>query len=66
MEKLNQYGSDNPNWNGGRKIEDGYVQILFRDHPMANSHGYITESRLIAEKALGYPLPKKVVVHHPC
>lgn len=39
-----------------------YVRIL--DHPKANPWGYVYLHTILAEKALGGPLPQEVVVHH--
>jgi hypothetical protein len=52
------------NWNGSRIHKDGRLMTKCLDHPKANCDGYIFNSRLVAEKVLGYPLPLKVVVHH--
>ena len=54
-----------PRYKGGRlKGHDGYVRILMKGHPRANGKGYILEHVLIAEKALGRPIPVGVEVHH--
>lgn len=58
--KRNQ-GSDNPRWKGGRTVAGaGYVGIRDRTSPS----GYRYEHIVVAEKALGKPLPKKAEVHH--
>ena len=44
--------------------DKGYVLVTMPDQPRANKSGYIFEHHLIAEKALGKPLPNKAVVHH--
>jgi hypothetical protein len=57
-------GEKHPRWKGGRNIRpDGYVRIFTPDHPRA-VNGYVMEHILLAEKALGKPLPFKAVVHH--
>lgn len=54
-----------PKWQGGFKItEHGYKMVLCKDHPRANSSGYVFEHILIAEKALGKRLPLKAKIHH--
>ena len=61
-------GSRHYRWKGGRTTDGvpGRYYILIRDfdHPRANHRGYVREHILIAEKALGRPLPEGVVIHH--
>lgn len=52
------------NCNGTVVSKDGYLYIKQPNHHRANSNGYVPEHVLIAEKALGKPLPLKAVVHH--
>ena len=49
--------------NGRRKHDQGYVQILCRNHPKANN-GYVFEHILICEKVLGKHLPQGARPHH--
>ena len=52
------------NWNGGRTLRTrGYVFIRIPDHPRA-LRGYVREQIVVAEKAIGKPLPKSAVIHH--
>lgn len=48
----------NPNWRGGRKNFNGYVQIRTRPNK------YEFEHRVVAEKTLGRKLLSREVVHH--
>jgi hypothetical protein len=57
-------GSGNPNFNGGKYIDDkGYIRILQPDHP-ASVKGYIYEHRLVMEAHLGRYLQSWETVHH--
>jgi len=58
------YGQDHPNWNGGRLRMHGYVKLLHREpHPRAVGR-YVYEHLLVAEGALGRPIPICHPVHH--
>lgn len=50
---------------GGRKIgTEGYVLLLKHGHPRADVKGYVSEHIVIAEAAVGHPLPPGAEVHH--
>jgi hypothetical protein len=53
-----------PAWKGGRKKHGDYMEILMPEHPRSGKNGYVLEHILIAEKALGKPLPQKAQIHH--
>ena len=56
---------NHPNWKGGICQDvDGYMLIKKRNHPRANSRGYVRRSHLVAEKKLGRYLERNEVVHH--
>lgn len=52
LSQLKNFGKreENPAWKGGRRQdENGYVQILMPEHPMAKD-GYMAEHRLLVEE----------------
>ncbi|KKL67477.1 hypothetical protein LCGC14_2134600 [marine sediment metagenome] len=57
-----------PNWKGGRRITDGYCDIMVSSNDefycMANKSGYIREHRYIMAKHLGRKLGSDEIVHH--
>jgi len=58
-------GKHNLRWKGGiRKHADGYIEILKKDHPRANSHGYVMQHILVMESMTRNPIPKGAVIHH--
>jgi hypothetical protein len=61
----NQWGDNNPFWHGGRTITpDGYIRVLYREHPRADINGYIFKHILVYEKHYKCCIPKWGVVHH--
>jgi hypothetical protein len=60
----NNTGSSNPNFAGGKYIDDkGYVRVLRPNHPR-NIRGYVYEHRLLMEQYLGRNLEPWETVHH--
>lgn len=45
-------------------MRNGYVAVHRPGHPRAKSNGYVLEHLLIAERALGRPVPARYEVHH--
>jgi hypothetical protein len=57
-------GENNPNYGGGKYIDDkGYVRILNQEHPFSIK-GYIYEHRAVFEQYLGRFLQPWETVHH--
>ena len=63
---MGRKGAKPHNWNGGLSTGrgDGYVDIFIPSHHRAHGHGYVFEHTLIAEQALGKPVPREAVIHH--
>ena len=62
-------GDKHPKWKGGRCLTSaGYVLVKIYPedffYPMANSHGYVLEHRLVMAKHLGRCLQAWELVHH--
>ena len=56
---------NNPHWKGGRYVNySGYKMVCMPEHHRVNQNGYVREHIVLAEKALGNPLPEGVQVHH--
>lgn len=52
-------------WKGGRMFtKDGYIKIRKLLNPGKGQKGYVLEHFLVAEEALGKPLPEHAVIHH--
>jgi len=63
--KATQQGSSHTCWKGGKlKHHQGYVLIWKKDHPYAESKGYVLEHRLVMEGMIGRILNPEEVVHH--
>lgn len=62
--KTSLSGTNNPNFTGGKYIDDkGYIRVLRPDHPYHN-HGYIYEHRLVMEAFFNRYLEPWESVHH--
>jgi hypothetical protein len=65
MEGKQPRGAAMWNWKGGRKKQTrGYIRALCPGHPFADPRGYVMESRLVVERAIGRYLKPTEVVHH--
>ncbi len=55
----------NSQWKGGRIVDNnGYINILIREHPNAYKGGYVPEHRIIIEKIINRFLLSKEQAHH--
>lgn len=54
----------NPNWRGGKRLHEGYVEVYCPNHPNANVRKCVYEHQLVMEKRIGRYLKKEEVVHH--
>lgn len=64
---LSRFGSENPNWKGGRvRLVNGRVAVYCPGHPLATLHKrtYALRYRLVAAAMLGRSLRADEVVHH--
>lgn len=58
-------GANSSCWRGGIQTSgNGYLYKVVYGHPRADARGRVLVHTLIAEEALGKPLPEKAVVHH--
>lgn len=57
-------GEKNKNWNGGRFIRNGYIEVYAPDHPRRGTRNYMYEHIIIMENHLGRYLEPGEVVHH--
>ena len=65
-EKKDTYlrGAKAPNWNGGRHMHNGYIEIYAPKHPHKNKRNCIYEHQKVMEDYLGRYHEKGEVVHH--
>ena len=65
-EKKDTYlrGAKAPNWNGGRHMHNGYIEIYAPKHPHKNKRNCIYEHQKVMEDYLGRYLEKGEVAHH--
>jgi hypothetical protein len=62
--RASNLGSKGSNWQGGRKMQNGYIFINCPEHPYRNSNNCVAEHRLIIEKIIGRFLDPVEEVHH--
>lgn len=59
-----QKGENNPAYNGGKYISNGYYILFMPNHPYRDSKNMVLEHRFIMECKIGRYLKKEEVVHH--
>lgn len=58
-------GENHPRWKGGKYGDKrGYIYVLAKNHPLADTRGYVFEHRLVMEKKIGRSLNLKERIHH--
>lgn len=57
-------GSLSHRWKGGRRNVGAYTSLYRPSHSRADTGGYVLEHLLVAEVALGRPIPRTAQVHH--
>lgn len=57
-------GVCNVRYSGGKMKSEGYLYTFDPSHPRASCNGYVPDSVIVAESAIGKYLPKGAVVHH--
>lgn len=58
------HGHNRAHYKGGKTVNaQGYMMVRTPGHPKSHN-GYVREHVLMAEKALGKPLPQGAIVHH--
>lgn len=57
-------GPAHHNWNGGKRLINGYVLVLDPEHPNSDKNGYVREHRKVMSEHIGRPLVDGENVHH--
>jgi hypothetical protein len=57
-------GEHHPNWKGGKRMNNGYIEVKSPTHPYKGKEGYVREHRLVMESHLGRYLKPDEEVHH--